>query len=129
MKAVKDNNEWKEGDATWDLLGKAAAKEAGPRFTDDTLRAVRLLPDTDPWWSNVMRFSPWAAVTACGVFAALFLLNEPNAGSGDDPKVVSTVSDEQWVQIEEVAEAEMLVAAADHLDRFSDQELVSLIGF
>ena len=129
MKAVKDNNEWKEGDATWDLLGKAAAKEAGSRFTDDTLRAVRLLPDADPWWSNVLRFSTWAAVAACGVFAALFLLNEPNAGSGDDPKVVSTVSDEQWVQIEEVAEAEMLVAAADHLDRFSDQELVSLIGF
>ncbi len=129
MKAVKDNNEWKEGDTTWDLLGKAAPKEAGPRFADDTLRAVRLLPEAAPWWSNVLRFSPWAAVAACGVFAALFLLNEPDAGSGDDPKVVSTVFDEQWVQIEEVAEAEMLMAAADHLDRFSDQELVSLIGF
>ncbi len=36
---------------------------------------------------------------------------------------------ENWGEIEDVADTEILVAAMDHLDEFSDQELVSLVGF
>lgn len=129
MKGMKDNSDWEKGDATWDLLGKAAPKEASGRFADDTLRAVKLLPEADSWWPKILSFSSWVAVAACGFFAALFLLNEPQTSSGGEANVVSVDQEKQWVQIEEVAEAELLVAAADHLDRFSDQELVSLIGF
>ncbi len=32
-------------------------------------------------------------------------------------------------QIQEIAETEALLTAVDHLDQFSDVELVSLIGF
>ncbi|QTN31482.1 hypothetical protein HZ994_03775 [Akkermansiaceae bacterium] len=127
---MNDKHDWEEGDATWDLLGKAVPKEASGRFADDTLRAVRLLPEADPWWPKILTFSPWVAVAACAVFGVFVLIDgsEPVGGGGD---VVSVPSgqEERWVQIEEVAEAEMLAAAADHLDRFSDQELVSLIGF
>ncbi len=35
----------------------------------------------------------------------------------------------QAVAIQEIAETETLIAAADHLDDFSDKELISLIGF
>ena len=35
----------------------------------------------------------------------------------------------QAVVIQEIAEAETLIAAVDHLEDFSDNELVSLIGF
>lgn len=130
MKEMKDNNEWNEGDATWDLLGKAAPREAGGRFADDTLRAVKLLPEADPWWPKILTFSPLAGLAACGVFAAFVLMDHPKgADGGESPVVTVSSAEEQWVQIEEVAEAEMLAAAADHLDRFSDQELVSLIGF
>ena len=48
MNPMKDNNDWNEKDAVWDLLGKAMPKEASGRFADDTLRAVRLLPEADP---------------------------------------------------------------------------------
>jgi hypothetical protein len=130
MKPMKDNNEWNEKDAVWDLLGKAAPKEASGRFADDTLRAVRLLPEADPWWPKILSFSPWVAAAACAAFAAIHFANGPEQGTGGTAPVVTvTTAEEQWVQIEEVAEAEMLAAAADHLDRFSDQELVSLIGF
>lgn len=129
MKRMKENDDWSEGDAMWDLLGKAAPKEASGRFADDALRAVKLLPESEPWWPKVLSFTPWAAVAACAVFAAMFLMNGPKGSPGGGVANAPADKEEQWVQIEEVAEAEMLVAAADHLDRFSDQELVSLIGF
>ena len=127
---MKDNNGWNERDAVWDLLGKAAPKEASGRFADDTLRAVKLLPEADPWWPKILSFSPWVAAAACAAFAAFSFLNPPaETKAGRSPVVSLPSEDEQWVEIEEVAEAEMLAAAADHLDRFSDQELVTLIGF
>jgi hypothetical protein len=126
---MKDKNDWKEGDATWELLGKAVPREASSRFADDTVRAVKLLPEADPWWSKIFSPSPWIAVAACGALAAFVFLKPPV-----EPEVVNQPApdvqvEEQWVEIAEVADEELLVAAADHLDRFSDQELVTLIGF
>jgi hypothetical protein len=118
---------WSEKDATWELLGKAVPRKASGRFADDTLRAVKLLPEADPWWPGALRFSPWAAIAACGVFAALFFLNPPR--DTEKKSIADNVSEEQWVEIEAAAQEELLAAAADHLDRFSDEELVVLIGF
>lgn len=129
MKEMKDESEWTKGDPTWDLLGKAAPKQASARFADDTLRAVKLLPEADAKWPKILSFSPWVAVAACAVFAAVWLTDSPAKNGTIAISGAAEVSDERWVEIEEVAEAELLVAAADHLDRFSDQELVSLIGF
>jgi hypothetical protein len=118
-------------DATWELLGKAAPRKAGVRFADDTLRAVKLLPEADPWWPKALTFSPWLAVAACGALAAFLFLNPAGDGENNSRIVAGAGEEEldQWVEIEAVAEEEMLAAAADHLDRFSDQELVTLIGF
>ncbi|MFM2198347.1 MAG: hypothetical protein RLZZ505_1779 [Verrucomicrobiota bacterium] len=133
---TSEQEDWNEKDATWELLGKAAPRKAGQRFADDTLRAVRLLPEADPWWPKLLRSSPWVAMATC-VALALVLLNNP----ADDlenpaPSMLNIISEsgsslesEQWGELEAVAEEEMLAAAADHLDRFSDQELVTLIGF
>lgn len=124
------SDEWDEDDATWKLLGKAAPTEVRSRFTDDAVRAVKLLPEADPWFTKVSFFASWAAVAACGVFAVSFFLNENDRGESSAP-VVAEVAEEQqdWESMEEMADAEMLLAAVDHLDQFSDQELVSLIGF
>ena len=117
-------------DATWELLGKAAPRKASGRFADDILRAVKLLPEADPWWPKALSFSPWLATAACISLAAFLFLNPTNTGGTDHPLVVETTNEaDQWIEIEAVAEQEMLAAAADHLDRFSDQELVSLLGF
>lgn len=127
---MSENENWDDKDATWELLGKAAPRKAGGRFADNTLRAVKLLPEADPWWPKALSFSPWVAIAACAALAAFLFLNPTDDGGSNAPSIV-IVTDEadQWVEIEAVAEEEMLAAAADHLDRFSDQELVSLIGF
>jgi hypothetical protein len=117
-------------DATWELLGKAAPKKASGRFADDTLRAVKLLPEADPWWPKQLGFSPWVALAASGALALFLFMNPPeDAKTGVSPVTVASDESDQWVEIEAAAGEEMLAAAADHLDRFSDQELVTLIGF
>ncbi len=126
-KMMKPDKEWHEDDATWKLLGRAVPKQADGRFVDDVVRSVRLLPEADPFWPRVLRFSPLAAVAACMVVvAAWFLQNEP---TGEMAGVKVLEQEAQWEQIEDVAEAELLAAAAEHLDQFSDQELLTMVGF
>lgn len=127
---MSEREDWDDKDATWELLGKAAPKKAGGRFADDTLRVVKMLPEADPWWPRSLNFSPWFALAACAAVAVFLFLNAIESG-GEGSAPVANVRDEaeQWVEIEAVAEEEMLAAAADHLERFSDQELVTLIGF
>jgi hypothetical protein len=90
---------------------------------------VKLLPTADPWWPKALSFSPWVAVAACGALGAFLMINNPGESEAGNTPVVAVESGEKWIEIQEVADAELLVAAADHLDSFSDQELVSLIGF
>jgi len=126
---MNDKEEWGADDATWKLLGEAGPTRASGRFADDTVRAVKLLPEAGSWWPKIVSFSPWAGVAAYGVLVAFLLLNGADEGTGEDSPVVIVSAEEKWVAIAEVAEVEMLAAAADDLDSFSDQELVSLIGF
>lgn len=133
---MSNQEDWDEKDATWELLGKAAPRKASGRFADDTLRAVKLLPEADPWWPKALTFSPWVALAACAALAAFLFLSPADDGKSGSTPIVKIndeadpwVESDQWVEIEAVAEEEMLAAAADHLDRFSDQELVTLIGF
>jgi len=121
-------DEWHEDEATWKLLGKAAPKKAGHKFSDDTLRAVKLLPEADPWWPKVLTLSPWAAAVACAILVSWTFLNQHDEDHGSEAKVTVTNADEKWGEIEDVAEVEMLSAAAEHLDEFSDQELITMIG-
>jgi hypothetical protein len=146
MKDDKHNEEWREGDATWRLLGKAAPKQASARFADDVVRAVRLLPEVDSFWPRILKFSSWVAVAACLVLIASIFFDSPAANSdgglagshgpkpivsaGEIIRVNAVVNQEaQWEQIEDVAQAELLAAAAEHLDEFSNQDLVMMIGF
>jgi hypothetical protein len=127
---MNEQEDWDDKDATWELLGKAAPRKASGRFADDTLRKVKLLPEADFWWPKALRFSPWIAAAACAMLAAFLLLNPTkNRGNATPAVVIGNDESDHWVEIEAVAEEEMLAAAADHLDRFSDQELVTLIGF
>lgn len=117
-----------ESDAVWKLLDQAPPKTAGARFAADTVRAARLSPVARPWWSRL--FSPvplagLAAATAALAFAVVFWV-----GPSPEPGIQTAMQDSpQSVVIQEIAEAETLIAAVDHLEDFSDNELVSLIGF
>lgn len=117
-----------ESDAVWKLLDQAPPKSAGVRFANDTVRAARLLIDTKPWWSRWFSPAPlagFAAATAALTFAVISLV-------GSDPtssQQTVALNSPQAVAIQDIAETETLIAAVDQLDDFSDNELVSLIGF
>jgi hypothetical protein len=120
-----------ENDAVWKLLDNTPPAIAGPRFVDDTVRAARLAGQAEPWWKSVFSPAPLAGIAAAaaaialGVFTLPVLLDRP----ADAPTQHSFVDSERAAEIQDIAEAETLMVAVDHLDEFSDTELVSLIGF
>ena len=115
-----------ENDAVWKLLDQAPPATAGARFADDTVRAARLAGQSKPWWKHL--FSPLPLAGLAGATAALvftlvsFPTSETNTGS-------AIVDSTHAAEIQDIAETETLIAAVDHLDDFSDTELVTLIGF
>lgn len=135
MMRMKGDDDWCEDDATWRLLGEAVERRASGRFTDDTLRAVRLLPEGGGGWRRMLRPVCWltggAAVAACGVVAMFSLMGWVDGGGGAEVAgvEVKVAAAEEWVMIEEAVTVELLAAAADHPEDFSDGELVALIGF
>jgi hypothetical protein len=117
-----------ESDAVWKLLDQAPRMTAGVCFVDDTVRAARLSVEIKPWWSRLFSPAPLAglvAATAVFAFAVVSWLG-PSSGPG---LLTGTLDSPQAVAIQDIAETETLLAAVDHLDDFSDNELVSLIGF
>ena len=127
-KPFNTDESW-EQDAVWKLLDQAPPASAGPRFVDDTVRAARLMGQPEAWWKRLFAPAPLAGLagaTAALVFAAVSLTTEPTPEAVSQTAAYDT---EQAAAIQEIAETEMLIAAADHLDDFSDNELVSLIGF
>jgi hypothetical protein len=117
-----------ENDAVWKLLEQATPLTVSACFLDDTVRAAKLEEVAKPWWKRIFSPAPLAgiaAATAAIVFSAVSLLNHP-AG----PVIQSAeVDSAQAADIQEIAETETLIVAVDHLEDFSDTELVSLIGF
>jgi len=117
-----------ETDAVWRLLDQSPMKMASPRFAADTVRLARLAVDEAPWWSRLFAPAPiagLAGVTAALSFAAFFWLGPLSESQAP----LASLQSAQAVAIQEIAETETLIAAVDHLDDFSDKELISLIGF
>lgn len=117
-----------ESDAVWQLLDQAPPKSAGARFADDTVRAARLTEKTKPWWSRLLSPAPLsgvAAATAALTFAVISLVGTNTPSSLQ----IAGLDSPHAVAIQDIAETETLIAAVDQLDDFSDNELVSLIGF
>ena len=118
-----NDDSW-EHDPVWKLLDQSPHSAASPRFVDDTVRAARLAGRPLPWWKRLMAPAPiagLAAASAAVVIAALSLWPDANPASAAQPN--------DFAEIQEIAESEILLTAADHLDAISDVELVSLIGF
>ena len=114
-----------ESDAVWKLLDQAPAPKASARFVDDTLRAVKLAQDEKSWWSRLFTPLPLTGLAAATAALAFSFLSPPS-----EPIKSSVALDSpQAVAIQDIAETETLIAAADQLEHFSDRELVSLIGF
>ena len=126
-KPLPNDDSW-ESDAVWKLLDQAAPKTAGPRFSDDTVRAARLAGQGRAGWWRL--FSPQALGGLAAATAALAIAFVSLHETPPTPPVVGVVvtADESFAEMQELAETEALSAAVDHLDEFTDSELVCLIG-
>ena len=120
--AQAPDNSW-ETDAVWQLLDQAPPATAGPRFVDDTVRAMRLAVNEKPWWKRLFSPAPLAGLAAASAGLAFAIV------SLTGPTSTSTQESSQEIAIQEIAETETLIAAVDQLNDFSDTELATLIGF
>ena len=117
-----------ENDAVWKLLDQAPPATASPRFADDAVRAARLAGQPSAWWKRLLTPAPLAGLAAATAAVAITVLSLTNTAS-DTGSHTASVDPAGFAEIQEIAETEALICAADHLDDFSDVELVSLIGF
>ena len=117
-----------ESDAVWKLLDHASPSVAGPRFADDTVRAARLAESIRPWWQRLCMPVPLAGLATAAAALAIAILALHPAPSRT-VTVATTPSEESFAGIQELAEAEVLSAAVDNLDNFTDTELACLVGF
>ncbi|MBU6328155.1 MAG: hypothetical protein KGQ89_11030 [Verrucomicrobia bacterium] len=136
MKTIKRDTTGQDELATdpvWDLLLQSPSAVADPSFADRVLRAVRQQEKPQTLWQRL--FAPpvfsyslagLGAAAAALALAAVFLV-KPHVDSGIAKSNIPSV--DEFADLDEVASQEMLSAATDHLNEFSDTELVSLIGF
>ncbi len=118
-----------EKDPLWSLLRESPAHRPGCRFATDVVRAARLSAPAKPWWSRALiplGAGGLLAGTAALVMLALSLFSETPGGS---EVAVVVPAHESLSDIQDGFETEVLIAVADHLADYSDDELVSLIGF
>ena len=117
-----------ETDSVWELISKAETVSPSPAFADGVVRAMKQLPAHQPIWARLFSPSPIAAFTA--TFAVVVLtLSYFSLQSPTDSSSPSEGAGDPFASIQDFAETQTLLVAADHLDDFSDQELASLIGF
>jgi len=119
-----------ENDAVWKLLDASPPPLAGPRFADDVVRLARLDETPKPWWHKLFTPVPLtglAVASSVVAFAIFTAINDTDLAVPPAPIVTDFSADIKL--IEEAAETETLLAVVDHLDDFSDAELVRLIGF
>lgn len=122
IKPPAEEETW-ESDPVWELLNQAPAPPASARFSDETVRQARLVPAPRSWWRTLLAPAPLAGIATAATAIAILIVGLADHQEKSASHVAASAS------LEEIAETEMLLAAVDHLDDFSDAELVSLIGF
>jgi len=115
-----------EDDQLWDVLGKTSSTEAPSNFVQNTVRAARL-SNEEPKRTKIFSWLTKPAFTLGGLTAVvaitLFFLNQQ---SGDETFTdLSSGSNESvesdWLQ------QDMLTAAVEDPELFSDEEIVALV--
>lgn len=126
-----DDHDDLEKDALWDLLRQSPGKQARPSFAADVVRAARLAAPEKPWWQRALiplSFGGLLAGAAAMVVVSLTMQQQKTPSSSPVAKVTVT-SPGSITDVQDFAESQVLAVAADHLADYSDDELVSLVGF
>jgi len=125
---LQNDDSW-ENDPVWKLLDQSPPATASPRFADDTVRAARLAGEGLSWWSRVLTPLPLAGLAAAAAACVIAVVSLQNSTPADKDGHIAALDSNAFATIQEIAETEALLSAVDDLDKFSDVELVSLIGF
>ena len=130
---LPDTGDSWEKDAVWHLLDEAPPRRASPDFAAQVLRVAQSNAAERPWWERHRRSqAKWLAIPLAAAAALAFMVFLPQnhpSGPGLAKTHVDTSQADSFADLQEVAETEALRVAIDHMDDFSDTELVSLIGF
>lgn len=122
-------------DALWDLLGQVPAAQAGPMFSRQVMRKIRLGSHaSQPWWRRL--FSPVAlstAAAACAVAIGLVVAfhGEPAATTvASQPDAASLVGIEGLVENDAVPadDDELVMTVADLTGDYSHMDALMLLG-
>lgn len=118
-----------EEDEVWSLLNTSPPEQASPFFSRNVLRSLRKseaqAPQTTPSPFVWLRFA-FPAIIALLILLGLFSgVTQPLTPESRTAEVVSDNS--SIAQVEAAFEEELLAAAADYPELFSDDELVALL--
>lgn len=116
-------------DPVWELLRQSPSLRPGPNFASNVARAARLEEAAKPWWSKL--WIPAAVGSALAGAAALVVVAFTlETGTESGGTTIATVpADSSLADLQDNYETEVLLAASEHLAKYSDEELVTLIGF
>jgi len=119
-----------EKDPVWELLRESSARRPSPSFAANVVRAARLEQAAKPWWSRLLIPASIGGVLAgaTALVVGVIVLQTGPAG-GDGGLVQNTPEAISFADIQDNVETEVFIAASEHLGDYSDEELVSMIGF
>jgi hypothetical protein len=120
-----------EKDPVWDLLRQSAAQRPSPNFAANVVRAARLEVPAKPWWSRLLIPASVGGVLAGAAALVTVMLTLQTNPKGDlSPDIVSNKPvNTSFADLQDDAETEVFLIAAEHLGDYSDEELVSMMGF
>ncbi len=109
----EDNN-----DPVWDLLNKASDQKAGPMFSRDVMRSIRLEEqDASSWWSKLLRPTPVLGTLATAAACVALVLFAPDSSS---PEVEALANSESFSTEQGFAALTEMVTADDELSDLID---------
>ena len=118
-------------DPVWALLRETSARRPGPNFAANVVRAARLESQAKPWWKSF-----WMPLTAGGALAGAAALvvavisMQSGTPSGPTTEIADfKAPDAPLAELQDAVDNEVFLAASEHLGKYSDEELVSMIGF
>jgi hypothetical protein len=116
-------------DPVWDLLRQSPSLRPGPNFAANTARAARLADAGKPWWHRLWIPASIGAVLAGATALVAVILTLETAPVTGGPEITRTAPDSTLADLQDNYETEVLLAASDHLARYSDEEIVAMMGF
>ena len=132
-----------------ELLKQLPNATASDQFVDKVMHAARLTPQDESTFagfalklSDLQRVNPflrWGAIAAAIVITISCLRNVSTRSTSEftadaiphlsEQEINQADTTDGFAELQQVADQEVLLAATEHMNAFSDSELASLMGF